>query len=115
MKIPANAERIQFRTANKNAPARIEPDFGDGFSPRQMRFGGGDERYTLALASRVQLTVETALDQPPQAGFSCSKVETPERREYTTVMQNQGECRAAVALFQEETGQVSFAEYKWKA
>ncbi len=60
MNIPANAQKTSSRYAPLNRPARLEPDFdmGDGFSPR-MRFSGGDERYTLALAQRLQAEVAT--------------------------------------------------------
>ena len=108
MKIPASAERITFRSANSKLPARVEPgfDFEDGFRPRQARFGQDDQRYTLALASRLQLSAET--NQP---GFS--KVENEGVTTYTGVVQNGQECRAAVAQFETESGQVQFSEFKW--
>ncbi|MBN9415796.1 hypothetical protein ABS71_17685 [bacterium SCN 62-11] len=108
MNIPATAERITFRSANSKRPARVEPslDFEDGFRPRQTRFGQDDERYTLALASRLQLSAET--NQP---GFT--KVENEGTTTYTGVTQNGQECRAAVARFETESGQVQFSEFKW--
>ncbi|MBS2035785.1 hypothetical protein JST97_12420 [bacterium] len=108
MNIPANAERITFRSANTKRPARVEPsfDFEDGLRPRQARFSQNDERYTLALASRLQLQAES--NTP---GFS--KVQTEDSTTYTGVVQNGNECRAAVAQFEKETGQVEFSEFKW--
>lgn len=108
MNIPASAERITFRSANSKRPARVEPslDFEDGFRPRQARFSQDDERYTLALASRLQLSAETH-----QPGFT--KVENEGITTYTGVTQNGQECRAAVARFETESGQVQFSEFKW--
>ena len=108
MNIPATAERITFRSANSKRPARVEPslDFEDGFRPRQARFGQDDERYTLALASRLQLSAET--NQP---GFT--KVENEGVTTYTGMVQTGSECRAAVAQFETESGQVQFSEFKW--
>lgn len=108
MNIPATAERITFRTANSKRPARVEPsfDFEDGFRPRQARFGQDDERYTLALASRLQLQAES--NTP---GFT--KTQTEDSTTYTGVVQNGQECRAAVAQYQKESGEVLFSEFKW--
>lgn len=108
MNIPANAERITFRSANTRRPARVEPsfDFEDGFRPRQARFSQDDERYTLALASRLQLQAES--NTP---GFS--KTQNEETITYTGVVQNGNECRAAVARFEGQTGEVQFSEFKW--
>jgi hypothetical protein len=113
MQIPVHAERISFRTANTHRPPVVEPDFPsfeDGFSPRQARFGGGDERYTLALASRLKLQVETA-DESSAGSFA--KTKQGENTSYTGITCNGQECRAAVALFQEDTGEVSVSEYRW--
>jgi hypothetical protein len=115
MRIPDSAERISFRSANSKRPAQIEPamDFGDGFSPRHHRFGGGDERYTLALAGRLKMEVESRQDQPAQAGFEYSKAQEPGRTTYTGIVCHGSECRASVAQFQEDSGSVQVSEYRW--
>lgn len=110
MKIPAHAERISFRTANSKRPAVVEMSLEDGYSPRQARFGQNDERYTLALAGRLQLEVESRQGQDENYGKSVADGVTT----YTGVTCNGQECRAAVALFQEESGAVSVSEYRWK-
>lgn len=109
MKIPANAERISFRTANRNRPPVVEMSFEDGFSPRQARFSQNDERYTLALAGRLQLEVESRDGKDENYTKSVADGATT----YTGVTCNGQECRAAVALFQEESGNVSISEYRW--
>lgn len=115
MKIPTSAERLTCRSANSKRPARIEPamDFGDGFRPRQARFGEGDERYTLALAGRLQLQVEESQNQPAQAGCEFTKTQEADKTTYVGVVQNGQECRAAVATFESESGAVQFCEYRW--
>ena len=115
MHIPANAERISYRSANTRRPPVVaQPDFGDGFSPRQARFSQNDERYTLALASRLQLEVETRAEQPASPEASYTKKIEDGTTTYTGVICNGTECRAAVALFQEGSGAVSISEYRWQ-
>lgn len=135
MNIPADAHKFSSRYAPLNRPARVEPDFdcGDGYSPRSMRFSGGDERYTLALAQRLQGEVATreaatrALDNTAQdsnplagevrtassqldaGGFSCSEGEFAWSRQgtqYTGLTPQQ----AAVATFSAEG--VTLDEYR---
>ena len=115
MRIPDSAERISCRSANSKRPAQIEPsfDFGDGFSPRQHRFGNGDERYTLAMAGRLKMEVESRQDQPAQAGFEYSKMEDAGSVIYTGIVQHGSQFQAAVAEFQEDTGSVQVSEYRW--
>jgi len=115
MKIPTSAERLTWRSANSKRPARVEPamDFGDGFRPRQARFGDGDERYTLALAGRLRMQVEENLEQPAQPGFECSRTQEADKTTYIGVIQNGQECRAAVATFLSDSGEVQFSEYRW--
>lgn len=115
MKIPQSAERISCRVANSKRPAQIQPsmDFEDGFSPRQHRFSGGDERYTLALASRLKMEVESRQDQPAQPGFEYSKQSESGRVTYTGIVSDGSECRASVAQFQEDSGSVVVSEYRW--
>ena len=117
MQIPKDAQLTSYRSANSKRPPQIERDldFGDGYSPRSARFGAGDERYTLALASRVKLDVESRKDEPAAAGESYSKIETPESTTYTSIHQIGNKLQAAVALFQEESGQVSVSQYSWQA
>jgi len=112
MHIPAHAERISCRTANTRRPHVVaQPDFEDGFSPRQARFSQNDERYTLALAGRLKLEVESR-QQAPEPGYS--KTVEENLTTYTGVVCNGQECRAAVALFQEESGAVTVSEYRWQ-
>lgn len=118
MQIPANAERISVRTANTKRPPVVEQqDWSaeDGFSPRQARFSQNDERYTLALAGRLQMEVESREQQPQQDGCTYAKQEAANTTTYTGITCNGQECRAAVALFQEDSGAVTVSEYRWQA
>ena len=136
MLIPDTAHRVSSRYAPLNRPLAIEPDWGgmDGFERPRPRFSGGDERYTLALAQRLQAEVATreaatlALDGTAQdfnplpgevktgraqltaEGFSCSEGEfafARQGRTYTGVSPSQG----AIAIFTEQG--VSLEQYRW--
>jgi len=136
MHIPADAQKFSSRYAPLNRPVRVEPEwsFDDGYSPRGPRFSGGDERYTLALAQRLQAEVatreeavraldNTAQDSNPKAGevktatgqldgqgFSCQEGDFAWSRQgekYTGVTPRQ----AAVAEFSAEG--VALSQYRW--
>jgi hypothetical protein len=117
MNIPKDATMLYSRSANSKTPPRVERemDFGDGYSPRSARFGGGDERYTLALASRVKLNFETSKDKPLAPNESHTSQQTPEGVCYTSIFQAGEKMKAAVALFNEDSGRVSVSEYSWQA
>lgn len=59
----------------------VERDWsaGDGFSPRQARFSQNDERYTLALAGRLQMEVESRQNQAPEPNSTYVKEQAATR------------------------------------